>query len=193
MLPTPPRFSSQALIFLLILLVVKAGSLLWLQQLARRSATRVHSYVGDDYPRAWPIPMAGPVLMPLENTRRYMIDGPESNQEWDAAVPGNGMIYLGEQKRKFSISMFHQLRCISHLRKEMFSAQKTGIMKPDSQLNQHCLNYMRQMLFCASDTILDEVLSPVSHPLVVPEFFECKDWSLIYDAVERNQRENRPS
>jgi hypothetical protein len=71
----------------------------------------------------------------------------------------------------------------------MISAQKTGIIKPDSQLNAHCLNYMRQMLFCAADTILDVVLGPTSHPLVVPEFFQCKDWELVYDAVEKNQRE----
>ncbi|KAF8207233.1 hypothetical protein K438DRAFT_429642 [Mycena galopus ATCC 62051] len=94
-----------------------------------------------------------------------------------------------QQRRPFSISMFHQLRCISILRKEMVSAQKTGVVKPDSQLNQHCINYMRQMLFCDADTVLDVVLGPLSHPLVVPEFFQCRDWQLVYEEVERNQRE----
>ncbi|KAJ7220010.1 hypothetical protein GGX14DRAFT_354905 [Mycena pura] len=148
----------------------------------------VAAYVGDDYPRAWPIPMTGPVLMPVENTVRYAIESPEADREWDAMTPGHGIIYLGEQRQPFSISMFHQLRCISMLRKEMLSAQRTGVTKPESQLNQHCLNYLRQMLFCAADTILDTVLGPISHPLVVPEFFSCKNWSLVYDAVKENQR-----
>lgn len=85
-----------------------------------------------------------------------------------------------------------ELRCISLLRKEMVSAQKTGVVKPESQLNQHCINYMRQMLFCAADPVLDTVLGPQSRPTVTPEFFECKDWQLVYDEVERNQKESSP-
>ncbi|KAJ6448894.1 hypothetical protein C8R45DRAFT_1114960 [Mycena sanguinolenta] len=181
--------SHRNLFFVLCVLIVKTGCVWWLRQFAHSSAQRTYSYIGDDYPRAWPIPMAGPVLMPLENTRRYMIEAPESGQEWDSMTPNNGIIRLGEQRRPFSISMFHQLRCISLLRKEMVSAQKTGVVKPNSPLNQHCINYLRQLLFCDADTILDVVLGPLSHPLVVPEFFECKDWQLVYDEVEKNQRE----
>ncbi|KAJ6577322.1 hypothetical protein B0H19DRAFT_553377 [Mycena capillaripes] len=190
MLPiAPTTLNRRSLTFLICALVVKLGGMLWLRRLAQSSVEPAYTYVGEDYPRAWPIPMAGPVLMPLENTVRYEIDSPNSEAEWDAMTPGNGIIHLGEQRRPFSISMFHQLRCISILRKEMLSAQKTNVIKPDSQLNQHCLNYLRQMLFCAADTILDTVLGPTSHPLVVPEFFSCKDWQLVYDAVEANQQE----
>ncbi|KAJ7352500.1 hypothetical protein DFH08DRAFT_89119 [Mycena albidolilacea] len=188
----PTRLSRRTLPFLICLLIVKTGGMLWLRQLAQRSGQHTYSYVGEDYPRAWPIPMARPVLMPLENTHRYMFDNPESDQEWAAMTPRNGIIHLGEQRRPFSISMFHQLRCISLLRKEMVSAQKTGVVKPESQLNQHCINYMRQMLFCAADPVLDTVLGPQSRPTVTPEFFECKDWQLVYDEVEKNQRESSP-
>jgi len=184
------RLSRLSLTFLFCVLLVKTGGMLWLRRLVQSSVEPTYTYVGEDYPRAWPIPMAGPILMPLENTVRYETDSRESDQEWDALTPGNGIIHLGEQSQPFSISMFHQLRCISILRKEMLSAQKTSVIKPDSQLNMHCLNYLRQMLFCAGDTVLDAVLGPTSHPLVVPEFFSCKDWQLVYDAVERNQREN---
>ncbi|KAJ7116335.1 hypothetical protein C8R44DRAFT_205753 [Mycena epipterygia] len=185
---TTTRLSGRSLTFLVCVLFVKMGCILWLRRLTVSSVGPIYTYVGEDYPRAWPIPMAGPVLMPLENTRRYAIDSPDGEREWEAMTPGNGMIHLGEQRQPFSISMFHQLRCISILRKEMLSAQKTNHTKPDSQLNSHCLNYMRQALFCAADTVLDTVLGPASHPLVVPEFFFCKDWQLVYDAVERNQR-----
>ncbi|KAJ7454833.1 hypothetical protein FB451DRAFT_655888 [Mycena latifolia] len=188
------RLSGRSLAFLLCVLFVKMGCILWLRRLAIHSAGPTYSaYVGEDYPRAWPIPMGGPVKMPLENTVRYAIDSPDGEREWNAMTPGNGIIHLGKQQRPFSISMFHQLRCISILRKEMLSAQKTGHTKPDSQLNQHCLNYMRQMLFCASDTVLDTVLGPISHPAVVPDFFFCnKNWQLVYDAVEENQRVASP-
>ncbi|KAJ7510318.1 hypothetical protein B0H11DRAFT_1958504 [Mycena galericulata] len=185
----PPTLLSQRFLILLVGgFVAKLGGILWLQH-AESSISPTYTYLGEDYPRAWPIPMSGPVLMPLENTVRYGIEGPDAEREWDAMTPGNGMIYLGEKKQPFSISLFHQLRCISLLRQEMLSAQKTNQTKPDSELNQHCLNYMRQMLFCAADTVLDTVLGPISHPLVVPEFFYCKDWQLVYDAVEKNQRE----
>ncbi|KAJ7039529.1 hypothetical protein C8F04DRAFT_293453 [Mycena alexandri] len=189
MLSTAPTMLTRcSLTFLVCVLATKLGCLLWLRRLAISTTAPTYSYEGEDYPRAWPIPMAGPVLMPLENTVRYAINSPDAEQEWDALTPGDGMIHLGEQRRPFSISMFHQLRCISILRKEMLSAQKTGVVKPDSQLNQHCINYMRQMFFCAADTVLDVVLGPISHPLVVPEFFTCKNWEMVYDAVEKNQR-----
>jgi hypothetical protein len=74
----------------------------------------VAAYLGDDYPRAWPIPMSGPVLMPLENTVRYELDSPNSEPEWGAMTPRNGIIHLGEQRRPFSISMFHR-RIISSI------------------------------------------------------------------------------
>jgi len=188
MLSISPTLLSRRFLFLLVcVFVVKLGGILWLR-LAASSLNPLYTYVGEDYPRAWPIPMAGPVLLPLENTVRYAIDSPDGEREWDAMTPGNGIIHLGKQRQPFSISMFHQLRCISLLRQEMLSAQKTNRTKPDSELNQHCLNYMRQMLFCAADTVLDTVLGPISHPLVVPEFFYCKDWQLVYDAAEKNQR-----
>ncbi|KAF8207232.1 hypothetical protein K438DRAFT_1815936 [Mycena galopus ATCC 62051] len=62
--------SRRNLLFLLCALITKLGCTLWLRQLAQSSAQRMYSYVGEDYPRTWPIPMTGPVLMPLENTRR---------------------------------------------------------------------------------------------------------------------------
>ncbi|KAJ6617498.1 hypothetical protein B0H10DRAFT_1986445 [Mycena sp. CBHHK59/15] len=133
--------------------------------------------------------MAGPVLMPLENTVRYAINSVDGEAEWAAMTPGNGIIHLGEHRQPFSVSMFHQLRCISILRKEMQSMHTASSEHnaSDWALTQHCLNYMRQMLFCAADTIMDVVLGPTSHPLVVPEIFTCKDWNLIYGAVRINQ------
>ncbi|KAJ6630984.1 hypothetical protein B0H10DRAFT_1980202 [Mycena sp. CBHHK59/15] len=126
--------------------------------------------------------MAGPVLMPLDNTVRYAINSVDGEAEWAAMTPGNGIIHLGSTGS-------HSLRCISILRKEMQSMHTASSEHnaSDWALTQHCLNYMRQMLLCAADTIMDVVLGPTSHPLVVPEIFTCKDWNLIYDAVRINQ------
>ncbi|KAJ7178752.1 hypothetical protein C8R43DRAFT_470854 [Mycena crocata] len=124
--PWNERLSRRSLTFLTCILVVKMGCALWLRRLAISSKEPTYTYMDEDYPQAWPILMAGPVLMPVEDTVRYMIESPDSKREWDAMIPGNGIIRLGEQRRPFSISMFHQLRCISILRKEMMGAQKNG-------------------------------------------------------------------
>ncbi|KAJ7650622.1 hypothetical protein FB45DRAFT_21269 [Roridomyces roridus] len=178
--------TSTPLLALFCVFVLKIGGILWLRFATSLNPT--YTYEGEDYPRAWPIPMAGPVHMPLENTVRYALDSPDGELEWDAMTPENGILHLGKHKQPFSISMFHQLRCISLLRREMLSAQKTNQTKPDDPLNTHCLNYMRQQLFCAADTVLDVVLGPLYHPLVAPEFFSCKNWEMVYDAVRKNQR-----
>ncbi|KAJ7052543.1 hypothetical protein C8F01DRAFT_1170360 [Mycena amicta] len=170
---------------LCILLVVKTGTIFWLQRRAQSFEELKYSYLADDHPRAWPIPMSGPIHMPLENTVHYAIESSEADEEWRSMIPGNGIVYLGEHRRPFSISMFHQLRCMDILRQEMWSAQSTNVTKPDSLLNQHCLNYMRQMVLCASDTTL---LEPISQSLVAPELVSCRNWSVVYEAVEENQR-----
>ncbi|KAF7312207.1 N-acetyltransferase domain-containing protein [Mycena indigotica] len=155
---------------LLLILLVKTAAIVWIRRF-RPNPPSQYSYLGDDYPRAWPIPMTGPVHMPLENTVRYAIESPEADEEWRSMSPNDGIIHLGKHRRPFSISMFHQLRCIDILRKEMWLAQTTGVTKPDSMLNRHCVNYLRQMMFCTADSTLDVVRGPIAHPLVVPEFF----------------------
>ncbi|KAH7918119.1 hypothetical protein BV22DRAFT_1025128, partial [Leucogyrophana mollusca] len=150
------------------------------------------AYVGSDYPRTWPIDKKRPVLMGIEDTSRYQPDTSEGRAEWAALIPDNGIIHLGEQHLPFSISMFHQLRCLDILRESMVEAGKTGtpVDSPSaSALNQHCLNYLRQMIFCRSDTYLESLLATrkAGANLVLPGVYQCNDWDAVYEEARKNQ------
>lgn len=129
--------------------------------------------------------------MPVENSIRYQVDSEDAAAEWAALAPAKGIIHLGEHRRPFSISMFHQLRCLDILRKDIVQVQKTNSKLSDpveAALAQHCLNYVRQMLFCGVDTTLDIIAgTPPKTPAVYPDRFKCQDWDAVYDAVRRNQ------
>ncbi|KAH7912745.1 hypothetical protein BJ138DRAFT_1147540 [Hygrophoropsis aurantiaca] len=181
-----------------LLLVSKLGLILWLRgylflRHSNNSLDRAnYTYLGDDYPRTWPIDRKKQVLMGIEDSSRYDPDTPEGRAEWEVLIPGDGIIHLGEQGRPFSISMFHQLRCLDILREGMVEATKAGHPIDDpsaSALHQHCLNYLRQMIFCRSDTYLESLLgsrNPGAN-LVLPGVYQCNNWDAVYEEVRKNQ------
>ena len=74
--------------------------------------------------------------------------------------------------------MFHQLHCVEKMRKALDT--------PDDPIAtithlQHCMNYIRQMILCGSDTTLEPVGSEgvgVTHT--------CRDWNVVYETIEDN-------
>ncbi|KAI0056948.1 hypothetical protein BV25DRAFT_1842002 [Artomyces pyxidatus] len=157
------------------------------------SETRVaRTYLGTDYPRTWDIGALAPVLAVSEpDTFHYPIHGPDADAQWAAAMPGQGFVYLGEQHRQFSFSMFHQLRCVDILRNELARVtENDGDATPPTELSGHCLNYLRQMVLCRSDLALISVLGK-PEPELYPDTLQCADWRQVYAAVERNQEEHR--
>ena len=144
-------------------------------KVSKNLSQNITAYIGSDYPRTWPIPDAPRVLLFIEDSVHYR----ESDSEWDALAPGNGTIYLGENDNPFSISMFHQMRCLNVIRK--------GIVNwpPKSpELTRHCLNYLRQIILCRSDLFLESLHGEAD------QYRTCKDWSVIYAQVEKNQQEH---
>jgi len=67
------------------------------------------AYVGSDYPRARDIGCLPPIRMDIVATKHYQLSGYNADAEWAALAPNNGTLYLGPQRRSFSISLFHQL------------------------------------------------------------------------------------
>lgn len=131
------------------------------------------------------------VRMFIEDTVRYQMDNEDSHAEWEALVPNDGIVYLGADKRPFSISMFHQLRCLNIVRRDLVEAHKPSDSEKTNQhqptdLSRHCINYLRQMILCQSDLRLDTLLGK---PKVqaFPDIYECKDWESIYNEVRSNQ------
>ncbi|KAJ7510319.1 hypothetical protein B0H11DRAFT_1846133 [Mycena galericulata] len=176
------------LVFVLLLLIKFVG-IVWI---SRFSVSRTHTFRGDDYPRLWPIIWPeNDVLIPIHDTVRYQLETEDGAAEWSASFPGNGMVYLGEQCRPFSISMFHQIRCLDHLRTAFVDVRSHNAsifprdVIEDGDLTQHCLNYLRQMVFCRSHSYLDPVLG---HPIpnAHPDTDQCRDWSAVYRELRRN-------
>jgi hypothetical protein len=142
------------------------------------------AYLGRDYPTSWDIDAFGTVKMSLEESTHYQMVTIDSDDEWAALYPGNGIIYLGEQKQAFSISMFHQLRCLDIIRKEIVRTFNTSTQPP--AITAHCINYLRQTVLCRADIYISPVLA-FPKPKPKPDTFVCKDWEEVYKAVYHNQ------
>jgi hypothetical protein len=121
--------------------------------------------------------------MPIEDTRHYELDTPNGAAEWAALIPRNGTIYLGEGRHPFSLSMFHQLRCLDIIRSDISHTVTTGI-SPTTELSRHCLNYLRQMVLCRSDVRLENLRGNRG---TYPGLVTCKDWAAVYKEVKENQ------
>ncbi|KAI0697362.1 hypothetical protein BC835DRAFT_1249712, partial [Cytidiella melzeri] len=142
-------------------------------------------YIGYDYPEVWPIERK-PVLLAFSHSIRYGLDTPSGIAEWSSLVPGDGVVHLGEHKQPYTISMFHQLKCLDILRGELVRDREHS--EGASELSRHCLNYMRQMIMCRGDTYLEPFIHP-NHkdPIEMQNIYECKDWGVVYDEVKKNQ------
>jgi len=129
------------------------------------------------------------VRIGFENTNRYKLDTENGAQEWAQLVPGgDGIVYLGEHKQPFSVSLFHQLRCLDILRNETVTPRGGA----PSELARHCLNYMKQMVLCRGDVHL-ESFNYASHfdPIDQSGDWECRDWGSVYKEARQNQAARR--
>jgi len=145
------------------------------------------AYVGSDHPRAWDIGYLPPIRMNIEPTKHYQLSGHNADAEWAALAPHNGIIHLGPHRQPYSISLFHQLRCLDIIRRDIIV--ESSLPPGDSKLSRHCLNYMRQMVLCRTDLALDPVLGRGVEARVRPDTNQCVDWRRVYEALEKNQRE----
>ena len=78
--------------------------------------------------------------MNIEPTKHYQLSGPSADAEWAALAPNNGILRLGPERRPYSVSLFHQLRCLDIIRRDIVGS----LLPPedDGKLSRHCLNYM---------------------------------------------------
>ncbi|KZP21062.1 hypothetical protein FIBSPDRAFT_954026 [Athelia psychrophila] len=153
-----------------------------------------YSYIGDDYPMAWPISQAKVGMQP-EDTQRYTLNTPMGAQEWKALVPcsSDGTISLGPEGRRFTIAMFHQLQCLDIIREALVNPS----LRPEStagsdanardepshwELTTSCLNYLRQISLCHGNTHIESVRS--DEPPKITDLhrstYECNDWTTLY-------------
>ncbi len=124
----------------------------------------------------------------MENSVHYAFNTPEGAREWNASLPSNAERFrLDNSPRLFTISLFHQLRCLDIIRDGIvvFRSSKTPD-RPDA-LVHHCMNYIRQMIMCRANTDLESVRSHVGPRVAVSETtHRCRDWTQAFNAAEEN-------
>ncbi|KZT04285.1 uncharacterized protein LAESUDRAFT_728090 [Laetiporus sulphureus 93-53] len=170
-------------------LIVKVCATIWLKTLMWE-VTREYTYLGDDYPEAWPIEIPN-VLMASDNSMHFQLDTPDGIAEWSSIVPGeSGLLHLGPHRQPFTVSMFHQLRCLNVIREELLFDRDKDDESARSELARHCLNYVKQMVLCRGDLQLEPFLAPSNTaPIDLYGTYECRDWGAVYKEIERNQLE----
>lgn len=139
----------------------------------------------------WDIGPLPSVTMDLENTVNYQLNSTAyDNAQWSALAPGGGMVYLGPNHVPYLPSFFHQLRCLDIIRL-FYVAQEQNMDQGVEEVAaaRHCLNYLRQMLFCRADLNLESVISgdPNHHAVAGRRTQTCRDWRVVYEALEKNQ------
>ncbi|KAK7032902.1 hypothetical protein R3P38DRAFT_2919614 [Favolaschia claudopus] len=172
------------LLALLCLAATKIGGIVWLR---RDFVSKTYTFVGEDYPRVWPIKWPErQVLIPVHDTVRYQLETDDGAAEWSASLPGDGIIYLGEC-RPYTIGMFHQIRCLDILRKALVGVQSrnTSIQHdPENRdIARHCMGYLRQMVLCRSRSYIDPVLG-YPQPNAHPDTDQCRDWTAVYQEAK---------
>lgn len=135
-------------------------------------------------PRTWDIGPIEPVFMTFESSLQY--------GNWSASLgEEGGIIRLGKDKERYSISMFHQLRCLDIIGNDIIVANATdsklGAAVP-GQMTQHCMNYLRQMVLCRADLRLESARNPYGPRIAVSDVTHtCRDWNAVYRAAEKNR------
>jgi hypothetical protein len=177
-------FAQVGLFMLVVHVVVKFTAFAYLQVVQRGKGLTEDlgskvTYVSDQ----WSFEQRH-VALQLDNNVRY---GLHSSPEWSSLVPGDGHIYLGADHEPVMVSMFHQLRCIDVVRRQLAIPRRNR----HAELAQHCMNYLRQMILCRGDSFLDPYQYPSRISGVDPNpIRQCWDWEVVYRATMTNQKEH---
>ncbi|GBE89267.1 hypothetical protein SCP_1502750 [Sparassis crispa] len=129
--------------------------------------------------------------MSHEDSVHYDFETPIGDAEWNATLPSGGvLLHLGPKLRPFSLSMFHQMRCLNIIRgglAALYADGTPGARLRQPNLTRHCMNYLRQMVLCRADLRLESVRAPRGYKLATSEVTHaCQDWNAVYSAAEEN-------
>lgn len=138
------------------------------------------------------------VFMTFEDTYHYSINTTISELEWNSTLPtGGAVVFLGPHRKPFTVSVFHQLRCLNIVRMAILQVHQgvlLGGRGDGGELVNHCMNYLRQMVLCRTDTTLETVRAITGRGITVWDITHtCKDWETVYEAAEKNALEYRRS
>ncbi|KJA15115.1 hypothetical protein HYPSUDRAFT_149569, partial [Hypholoma sublateritium FD-334 SS-4] len=147
-------------------------------------------------PRTFPVMPLHPVRTHLENSVHYQISG--DDEEWSRLIPGDGTVYLPSlsSAQEYSVSIYHQLRCLDIIRKNIVEVEHRQLQEADfnavTPSTQHCINYLREMVLCRSDIDLETIVGQPKADVILYQY-QCWDWEAVYTAVKGNQDKHRDS
>jgi len=121
--------------------------------------------------------------MHVEDSTHYQVlDNMHAAAEYKQLVPSRGhVVRLPNDPQPYTVSMFHQLRCLDVIRDSYVQRSLAG--RPG--LADHCLNYLRQSFLCDSSTRLESVRKPTPPKVVeLTGEYRCQDWSALYAAMQ---------
>ncbi|KAI0649019.1 hypothetical protein C8Q79DRAFT_1007594 [Trametes meyenii] len=182
------------LIFVLSLSTLLASYVASMRRDENRRSRLSYSYRHSDFPHTWPLPPLPTVYLSHEDNAHYALHTVLGMAEWNATLPrGGAILRLGPDFRPFTLSMFHQLRCLNILRGvfvELYGSSHSDTVGPEDQrMAGHCMNYLRQMVLCRADTRLESVRAAGGAQLTVSDITHtCRDWIAVYKAAEENHR-----
>ena len=129
------------------------------------------------------------VIMFPEDTVHYPISGDDALEQWETQFPalGQGWVCLGPGRRRFALTMYHELHCLGRLRVALGDGANRTQEVQDEHV-QHCLNYLRMTALCRADITLEPVIdSSLAVDLTQPHL--CRDWVQVYEEASRNVKE----
>lgn len=117
----------------------------------------------------------------LENGRVLEAEWLSLREPWSHS----GYVRLGQEKRVFAVTMFHQLHCVDMIARAMFNPD--NVYANEAHVH-HCLSYLRKIFLCSADATLEPydfmTRNYTSQPVGLTR--QCRDWSAVYGAVEAN-------
>jgi len=199
LIPLFVLFATELILFLHIVSYnSKVGHENWCTYRLQLFVSRAHfskAYLGRDHPQKWQIGELKDVTMRLEETIRYQMSGDEAEREWGALLPpgGGGYIYLGPERQRFTIGLFHQMRCLSIIRSTIARSSNQTLAtaaEEEPADARHCFNYLRQIIRCNANLRLESTANIFVSASTLPHMeYRCKDWRVPYREAEKNFEE----
>ncbi|KXN87295.1 hypothetical protein AN958_00156 [Leucoagaricus sp. SymC.cos] len=85
------------------------------------------------------------------------------------------------------------MRCLNIIRKTLaqyYADASDNAQIQNPRLAQHCMNFLRQMILCRSNSRLESVrASKGNHVTSWEVTHTCQDWTAVYEAAEDNYRD----
>ncbi|KZT23562.1 hypothetical protein NEOLEDRAFT_537357 [Neolentinus lepideus HHB14362 ss-1] len=152
------------------------------RKLQSRLSHPAYTYVDNDFPDYLAVHF-GPARMLMQDTVHYGVNGSEAEREWDSTFPrGEGFVHLGAERRRFGLSMFHQMHCLQMIRHALTSGNI-------GTHTTHCLTYLRLMVLCRVDLQLEPASGTSDESWMDVDWIrerDCKDWEQLYEWIGKN-------